>query len=313
MNKYLEKIAGNRLVRHIAENRENFPLSRLLGLAEKGALKTPEQLLPGRNLGAVNQLEGIAARNGLTIQRGDIDLNAHQMANSMRVQNRLLSNGGYGGFARKDINTGGSYSNIMVPPLYQPMKGDIAANIRGLHSTHVNNHEAFEADEAFRAIKGGRTDTTMGNLIRGEDFKVAGHNNAAVLLRESRDMSSNPYAHISPPSTNFLKARSVGKDAKKLGVDVRDLTDSSRAVPVDIVSALPSVRVLNKEDKLISSLMKGRPYQSNPSSSEIRTARKLSRGEAEDEYTSIQSANAKDSGKLKYLHSILRGNSAYRN
>lgn len=36
MNKYLEKIAGNRLIRHIAENRENFPLSRLLGMAERG-------------------------------------------------------------------------------------------------------------------------------------------------------------------------------------------------------------------------------------------------------------------------------------
>lgn len=313
MNKYLEKIAGNRLIRHIAENRENFPLSRLLGMAEKGVIKSPEQLLPGRNLGVKNQLDAITSRHKVKLQHGDIDINAPQEVGTLRVQNRLLSDGGYGAFSRMSTNGRERYANMFVPPIHNPVKGDVESNLRGLHSTHVNNHEAFEVDEAFKAIRDGRSDVMMGNVVRGKDFTVAGHNNASVLLRESRDMSSNPYAHISLPATNFIKSNLVASKAKKLGVDVRDLIDSNRAVPVDVVSALPSLRSNNKENRLVSTLMNGRPYQSNPTSSEISKARKLKPGQGQGMYDDITQDGHTKVDQLKYLHSLLRGNSAYRN
>lgn len=313
MNKYLEKIAGNRLIRHIAENRENFPLSRLLGLAEKGVLKSPEQLLPGRNLGAVKQLESIASRHKLKVAPGDIDLNAPQSVGTLRLQNRLLEGGNYGAFSRMSMDGRERYANMFVPPLYKPTKGDQVANIRGLHSTHVHNHEAFEVDEAFKAMRDGRSDIMYGNVVRGKDYTVAGHNNASVLLRESRDMSSNPYAHISPPATNFVKAKSAAKAAQKLGVDVRDLIDSNRAVAVDASSALPALRANLKEDKFVSILMRGRPYQSNPTSSEINRARNLKEGQGQALYDTVRDDNYSRLDKVRHLNSVLRGNSAYRN
>lgn len=323
-NIYLEKIAeiykqaGNRLVQYISENRKDFPLSRLMGLVDKGVLKSPEQLVPGRNLGSLNQLDAMTKRHRLSIQGVTAQPSINLPANVATIRRGLYNDGG---FSASGMSMDGrrKFQQLSMPSLRSAVPGDVSANIRQLHDTHVSNHEAFEMDEAFRAIREGRVDLNpdVGMMVPGDKFKVGGHNNAAVLLRESRDMSSNPYAHISPTSTNFRENKRLTGLSKKTGMDFQDTIEKNRAVPLDVSSALPTVRVAGKEDKLVSKMMGGRPYTSNPTSSEISRARRLPEGEAQRQLDEIK---GRESGKIntlvakaRFLHDAIRGNSSFRN
>lgn len=317
-NIYLEKIAGNRLIQHIAENRKDFPLSRLMGLVEKGVLKSPEQLVPGRNLGSLNQLDALTKRHKLSIQGVAAQPSVNVPANVVTVKRGISKDGGYS-LSGMSMDGRSKFQQLSIPTLRPAVPGDVSANIRQLHDTHISNHEAFEMDEAFRAMKEGRLDLNLDTrtMTPGRNFTVAGHNNAAVLLRESRDMSSNPYAHISPTSTNFKESRRLSELAKRTGMDFQDIVERNRAVPLDVSSALPTVRVAGKEDKLVSKMMGGRPYASNPTSSEISRARRLPEGEAQRQLDEIK---GRESGKVstlvakaRFLHDAIRGNSSFRN
>lgn len=313
----MQKVAGNRLVQYISENRKDFPLSRLMGLVEKGVLKSPEQLVPGRNLGSLNQLQDITKRHKMSLT----EVNNHPMvelpANVTTVRRGFSDKGGFSA-SGMSIDGRRRFQQLSIPTLKPAVPGDTLTNIKQLQDTHLANHEAFEMDEAFRAMREGRVDIdhVTGMVIPGKDFRVAGHNNAAVLLRESRDMSSNPYAHISPPSTNLLEHKRLAKLSRKTGLDFHDEIEKSRAVPVDASSAIPTLRSMAKEDKLVSSMMGGRPYQSNPTSSQISRARRLPEGDAQRRLDEIEQENSGRVsnlvGRAKSVYHLLRGNASFR-
>lgn len=314
----MQKVAGNRLVQYISENRKDFPLSRLMGLVDKGVLKSPEQLVPGRNLGSLNQLDALTKRHKLSIQGVAAQPSVNLPANVATIRRGLYNDGGFSA-SGMSMDGRSKFQQLSIPALRPAVPGDVSANIRQLHDTHISNHEAFEMDEAFRAMKEGRLDLNLDTrtMIPGRNFTVAGHNNAAVLLRESRDMSSNPYAHISPTSTNFRENKRLTGLSKKTGMDFQDTIEKNRAVPLDVSSALPTVRVAGKEDKLVSKMMGGRPYTSNPTSSEISRARRLPEGEAQRQLDEIK---GRESGRIntlvakaRFLHDAIRGNSSFRN
>lgn len=312
MNQYLEKIAGNRLIRHIAENRQNFPLSRLTRMADSGVIKSPEQLLPGRNLGAVNQFNATAKKHGMAPVEGPAD--TFFASSSVAKVDRGINPGGqYRSLSLKN-EYGHPIQQTVVPALYPPVPGDHVANIKRLHDTHVNNHETFEMDEAFRMMGRGRTSKMMGNTLPSEAFKTESHHNPAVLLRESRDMSSNPYAHISPAATEINKYRKVSKATAKSGGDLKLNSTNERVAPLDVSAAIPTLREGSKESVLVQKLQSGRPYQSNPTSSEIRRSRNMLHA---DSQAILDDARGGVLRKAKTLaqqaNDIARGNAAYRN
>lgn len=316
MNKYLEKIAGNRLVRHIAENRENFPLSRLLGLAEKGVLKTPEQLLPGRNFGANKQFVETSKKHGLKPREGDWVDDGIVYPGTSTVDRRVLSDGQYRSRSLQ-YDDGTKMQHIAVPPLYDPIPGNHVENLRRLHDTHINNHETFEMDEGFRLIDKGfkRPLPKLPNISQpSEDFRTATHWSPAVLLRESRDMSSNPYAHVGPPSTNLKAFSALTNEAKRTGANLQTLMTQRRLAPTDISSLIPMARLQTGESGLVKALQGGKPYQSNPTSSDIRRARNTPHAESEA-LTDKVKGNLYNRVKMnaQLAHDTTRGNPAYRN
>lgn len=316
MNKYLEKIAGNRLIRHIAENRENFPLSRLLGMAEKGVIKSPEQLLPGRNFGANKQFVETSKKHGLKPVEGEwVDAGIVYPGTST-VDRRVLSNGQYRSRSVQ-FEDGTKMQHLAVPPLYDPIPGNHVENIRRIHDTHVNNHETFEMDEGFRLIDKGIKRRVPGqpNLFEPEqDFHTATHWSPAVLLRESRDMSNNPYAHVGPPSTNLKAFSALTDEAKRTGANLQTLMTQRRIAPSDISSLIPMARIQSGESGLVKSLQRGKPYQSNPTSSDIRRARNTAHAESEALLNKAK-GNFYTKTKLnaQLAHDTIRGNPAYRN
>jgi len=316
MNKYLEKIAGNRLIRHIAENRENFPLSRLLGLAEKGVLKSPEQLLPGRNFGADKQFIETSQKHGLKPVQGDWVDEGIVYPGTATVDRKVLSDGKYRSRSLQ-YDDGTKMQHIAVPPLYDPIPGNHVENIRRLHDTHVNNHETFEMDEGFRLIgKGFKSRMPNATSISqpSEDFHTATHWSPAVLLRESRDMSSNPYAHVGPPSTNLKAFSALTDEAKRTGAKLQTLMTERRIAPSDISSLIPMARLQSGESGLVKSLQGGKPYQSNPTSADIRRARNMRHAESEALLTKAK-GNLYTRTRLnaQLAHDTIRGNPAYRN
>lgn len=331
MNKYLVKIAelekasGNRLVRYISENRGDFPLSRLLSLSEKGVLKTPEQLLPGRNLGVKNQFEEISKRHGLIPEEGKSSSFIPVPAKSV-AERRVDPNGNY----RSNVGTrlpgngfmasgGTRYAEVVVPPSYSPIKGNHQENIRRLHDTHMANHESFEVDEGLRMMGEGRFGnirSPIGDIHPSPDFRTESHWNPAVLLRESRDMSHNPYAHVVPPVSRMIDFKRFQNAVKKRGGDLATEMTTQRMMPVDVSSNIPLYRqTQSREADLVRTLQGGRPYQSNPTSSEIRKARSMKH---EDSQAILDSA--RDVGRFQKVKDLaqlsndqLRGNWAFRN
>lgn len=311
MNKYLEKIAelekssGNRLVRYISENRENFPLSRLLSLSEKGVLKSPEQLLPGRNLGSKNQFEATARKYGLNIVDQDPSKYLPHKPGTAAISRGLNRQGGYSS-KLSGYNPGNVSTHNTVPPLYAPVHGNHEENIRRLADTHVGNHETFEMDEGLRMVFGKGYNPATSHL---------GHHNMAVLLRESRDMSSNPYAHVVPPLYREDVPSKVINESMSKGLPIDKELEKYRAVKYDTSAAIPESRNRSGESYLISILQAGKPYQSNPTSSQIRKARSMT----SDEVQSILGRRVKSKrftstlqGKIEeYLDR--RGNKAFRN
>lgn len=310
MNRYLEKIAGNRLIRHIAENRENFPMSRLLRMAEEGLIKSPEQLLPGRNLGAKAQFEQTAKKYDMKPIEGEMST-LFMPTNTAVVQRQYLNNGKY--LSESGLANGRPFQQTAVPPLYAPVPGDNIANIRRLHDTHVNNHETFEMDEAFRMMGSGKTRTLMGQTYPTERFRAETHHNPAVLLRESRDMSSNPYAHIVPPSTDIGDYRRLVSEAKKRGIKEQVLATERRVSPMDVSSSLPSSREFSGEAGLVRHLQGGTPYQANPTSSQIRRARNITHEESQQVLDNIKGGVFNKAKRAAALtNDTTRGNKAYR-
>jgi hypothetical protein len=320
-NIYLEKIAemqkeaGNRLVRHIAENRESFPLSRLLNLADQGYLKTPGQLVQGRNLGSVNQLNAIADRHGLQIRSVD-SIPMFAPPGKVNVHRGLDEKGMY--FSQTFSNGLNTYQNLRIPSLTPATTGDHVLNMKKLNDTHIANHEAFEMDEGLRMLRSGKKRSAgFGNVEPdSESYGVATHYNPAVLMRESRDISSNPYAHVSTKVTNIVGAHKEARLAKKRGTSIEDAIESNRAIPFDISAGLAAARKLEGEDKFVSSLMGGRPYGSNPTSAEIAKSRNLPAGQARQMLSDIQEdtyGGIKGKwNKLKAFTDLYRGNSASR-
>ena len=306
MNKYLEKIAGNRLVRHIAENRENFPLSRLLGLAEKGVLKTPEQLLPGRNLGVVNQFTDIAQKYGLKPKQG-VAIPAFPRMGVAIADRGVSVGGGYTSTVGFRGDASRPFAEVRVPPLYNPVPGNHAENIKRISDTHTNNHETFEMDEALRTLK------KTGLL--GDGYNVKSHNNPAVLLRESRDMSSNPYSHIIPPAPKKDDYFKFVEDVRSKRLDLGEEILKRRILPVDPSADITRYRRKSGEADFITRLQNGRPYQSNPTSSEIRRSREVPAAESAAFFENRPKpgffGRVKDD--LQEVYDIKKGNSAFRN
>lgn len=313
-NKYLEKVAelekvsGNRLVRYISENRGDFPLSRLKSLSSQGMIKSPEQLLPGRNLGAVNQFNATAKRHGMVPREGVVsDSEALGVA---KVQRQSNLHSDY--FSRSMRSGNSNVQQTKVPALHSPVAGNDVENIRRLHDTHVSNHETFEMDEAFRMMDRGRSRNVSGLTLPSLDYHTVSHHNPAVLLRESRDMSSNPYSHISPPAIRVSKPLSVARSAAKEGEkDAANIISSQRAIPYD--TSLPVTRGVSGQASLVSSLQRGRPYQSNPTSAEISRARNVSPEDSQrilDSHTG--GALSKIKSQFTATRDIMLGNKAYR-
>ena len=313
MNKYLVKIAGNRLIRHIAENRENFPLSRLLDMAERGVIKSPEQLLPGRNFGALAQTDRMIRKHGMEPIVGELDGDAALKRGKALVTRATLPNGEYSSLSVK--SKGEPAQLLSLPRLHGPDPGNHVENIRRLQDTHVNNHELFEMDEAFRAMGRGRTksldDSTISSTSR---YEVDGdHWNPAVLLRESRDMSSNPYAHISPPSDFRDRFSKLQQEARESGRPVSELVDTRRLPERDLSASLTSFRTASGEAGLVKALQRGKPYQSNPTSSDIRRSRNVT--STQSDYLLGDALQAQGGGynaSVQGSRELRLGNLAYR-
>ena len=320
MNKYLEKIAelekssGNRLVRYISENRDNFPLSRLLSLSEKGVLKSPEQLLPGRNVGVKKQFEEVSKRHGLIPEEGKVSTIIPQLHKSI-AERKIDATGNYRSRVAS-TSDGRRLGEVVVPPSYPPVKGNAEENIRRLHDTHIANHETFEMDEGFRLMNRGEVSEVFGMKFPSDTFRTESHWNPAVLLRESRDMSHNPYAHVVPPVSRMIDFKRFQHAVKKRGGDLATEMTTQRMMPVDVSSNIPLYRqTQSREADLVRTLQGGRPYQSNPTSSEIRKARSMKH---EDSQAILDSA--RDVGRFQKVKDLaqlsndqLRGNWAFRN
>ncbi len=320
MNKYLVKIAelekasGNKLVRYISENRENFPLSRLLSLSEKGVLKSPEQLLPGRNVGVKKQFEEVSKRHGLIPEEGKVSTFMPQLHKSI-AERKIDATGNYRSMVAS-TSDGHRLGEVVVPPSYSPIKGNHQENIRRLHDTHIANHETFETDEGFRLMNRGEVSEAFGMKFPSDTVRTESHWSPAVLLRESRDMSHNPYAHVVPPVSRMIDFKRFQHAVKKRGGDLATEMTTQRMMPVDISSNIPLYRqTQSREADLIRTLQGGRPYQSNPTSSEIRKARSMKH---EDSQAILDSA--RDVGRFQKVKDLaqlsndqLRGNWAFRN
>lgn len=305
MNKYLEKIAGNRLIRHIAENRENFPLSRLLGLAEKGVLKSPEQLLPGRNLGVKNQFNSMAQKHGLKARERPVSMLFPSLDTAV-ADRAVAVNGKYYSKMGMTEDKSRVYIENKVPPLYDPVPGNHVENIKRISDTHANNHETFEADEGLRKFRRGMIE---------DGTETNGHHNPAVLLRESRDMSNNPYAHIVPPQPNKDEYFKFVEQARRQGKDLAEEIQRSRILPVDPSADLPLYRARSGEADYVSQLQRGKPYQSNPTSSEIRRARRIPAADSKSFFDNRPKAGffKRKLDDIREAYDNKKGNSAFRN
>ncbi len=304
-NRYLEKIAGNRLIRHIAENRENFPMSRLLEMAEKGLIKSPEQLLPGRNLGVKNQFNATAQKYGLNTSERPVSLLFPSL--NVAVADRTVAvNGKYYSKMGMTEDKSKVFVENKVPPLYDPVPGNHVENIKRISDTHANNHETFEADEGLRKFRRG---------MLADGTETHGHHNPAVLLRESRDMSSNPYAHIVPPQPNKDEYFKFVERTRQQGKNLAEEIQKSRILSVDPSADLPLYRARSGEADFISHLQRGKPYQSNPTSSEIRRARRMPTANSEAFFDSRPKAGffKRTLDDIREVYDSRKGNSAFRN
>jgi len=305
MNKYLEKIAGNRLIRHIAENRDNFPMSRLLGMAEKGLIKSPEQLLPGRNLGVKNQFNATAQKYGLDSRDRPVSMLFPSL--DVAVADRSVAiNGKYHSTMGMTEDKKRVFIENRVPPLYDPVPGNHVENIKRISDTHTNNHETFEADEGLRKFRRGMLE---------DGTETHGHHNPAVLLRESRDMSNNPYAHIVPPQPSKDEYIKFIEQTRRQGKSLAEEIDKRRILPVDPSADLPLYRARSGEADFVSHLQGGKPYQSNPTSSEIRRARRIPSADSEAFFNSRPKPGffKRTLDDLREAYDKNRGNSAFRN
>lgn len=281
MNKYLEQLeksAGNRLVKYISENRGNFPLSRLKGLTEKGVLRTPEHLIEGREKGTDALIKAISKRHGANevIEEKPRLLVSY----GTTYVNRQTQPLGQYSMATMRSPDHGPLSQLNIPARAQGTKGDWAGNVKRLGDTHVGRHEAFELDEAQRQIAKGRVrydpnSTSKDALPSGN--QVYSHTSPAVLLRESRDMADNPYAHLTAPSDFKKQVKSMIETQKN---PLRTITRDEAAV--DVPGALNVLRYNSGENRFIRALQRGKPYQSKPTSSDIRRARNMPDQKAKD-------------------------------
>lgn len=198
---------ANRLSRHIADNREKYPMSRLQELQDRGVLRSPAQYLEGQTKGTRAMADAILRRGGVTP-----DLRTYE-ARPINVIPKTNINESYHPEAQYETKvtsyhpgTGVMHADIRVPPLLGP-SGNVAEDLRRLQDVKAHRHEFYEYDESRRLLQKHGPNIGLDKVPR-----VYSHVSPAVLARESLDRGHDPYDHIVPPA---MSVRQVIKSTQK--------------------------------------------------------------------------------------------------
>lgn len=235
MNKYLEKIAEiekialNRLTKHIIENRHAFGKEELEGLYRKGALRSPLQIMRGQKDWDKEQL-------------GKLKIRHERLTGAVKDRFESAYGGGAaaGAYlpARKSI-----VGNIKGPTRSHETAEAVEYNDSGMRRFAAQRNRRLNRPDLRRKAKElelndpeiksmipesvelmgkhfpGSAPITQGGLLMGM------HNNLAVLGRESNFLRTNPYSHVTP-----MKHPQVPKDFGLTLPKLRGMTGEDRLV-----------------------------------------------------------------------------------
>lgn len=224
MNKYLlkaaelNKEASNALTRYISSNRGDFPKSRLLDLVDKGALRDPGTILRGRLKGMDKQVEELGRKYNYVERQHKVDPDVNREY-GMTVTATNAD-------GRYVVHPSGAVEHQprLVGNTYYPSRtydfNDFDSVSRGFVDANIASHErVHEAKEVIKSIR-----QTL------PDQKIFGHQSPNVMIRESTDVHSNPYAHLVPPAVqrneypDWPVIRSFNRSASKDANLVRALS-----------------------------------------------------------------------------------------
>ena len=205
MNKYLIKIAGNRLIKEIMKAPGKFDVK---GLTEKGFVRGMDQYAEGLGKGNAS----LAKQHGTSIKIVD-----HNSPMQQKVE--LLQSGGYrfsSGFFGKGVEARNhdTFRSRALSPLHRAFEGDAHNNLTHQMGVRHEVHEARDAKELMpRGMFGGENPNHKNVGYMARDGKLVGnHMSPGVLMRESND-----YRHIPhDPKDIFSKFRRESGEANTL-------------------------------------------------------------------------------------------------